>query len=227
LLAVSIFTEDLSANESLAVLGTEIYSSLTYSEISPGNHALRFSGEYFDNIHRVKNGTPARTMIFVRSHGAKGIDSEFLDSFKSDVGILFSSIYSAVPKNMNHAAGGIRIDISVGPLTEPAGQSNSSSISSLQEIRFLKLLIASSSAGSNRINYHRLNTLELDLNTQNSTINSIEDFMNFLAKKNVGTSALIKAYSSLMADITRDKNNSYGEYDLRKISAFEEIKKRI
>lgn len=206
LFILPIFVESLTENESLIVLGVETYSSVIYSEKAIGSNAIKYSGEYHDPVQRVKNGTPARTLIFVYCEDPGNTATQYLDGFKNTLDAIRVSVNQVIPHPMFD---NFTVNVSVGPWSE---------------LQFIQLLLASSVVGNCRIHYHKNDMLESNKNP--NVISDIENFMNWLIKKNSGMKAVIAAYNKFSQDLKRDRDNNYGEYDLRTMSIFEEIKKR-
>lgn len=202
LFVLTIFVEPLVGPlSSLIVLGVETYSSIIYSDKALGVNSIKYSGEYYDNVQRVRNGTPARTLIFIQEPKTDHA-GRYLDTFKTTLDTMYESIQTIT--------GGFSIDVSVGPWSE---------------LQYLQLLLAASAVGNTRIHYHRNNMLES--NKIPDIISRIEDFMISLAKHNAGMNKIIVAYNKFSQDLRRDRDNNYGEYDAKRIKIFDEIIKRL
>lgn len=209
LFILPIFVENLTKNESLIVLGIETYSSVIYSDKAAGYNSIKYSGEYYDNVQRVRNGTPARTLIFVPAlHNDNDHAGKYLDSFKQTLDIIHDAIQNVVPND--NSIPRFVVDISIGPWSP---------------LQYVQLLLAASAVGNTRIHYHRNDMLES--NKDRKIIQKIEMFMLTLSKHNAGMKSVISAYNKFSQDFRRDRDNNYGEYDPRALDIFAEISKRL
>lgn len=201
LFVLTIFVEPFTTNDaSLIVLGVETYSSIIYSDKALGVNSIKYSGEYYDNVQRVRNGTPARTLIFIQEPKTDQA-GRYLDEFKSTLNTIYEAIKTVT--------GGFTVDVSTGPWSE---------------LQYLQLLLAASAVGNTRIHYHRNDMLES--NKDPDIISKIESFMISLAKHNAGMNKIIVAYNKFSQDLQRDRDNNYGEYDVKRIKIFDEVMKR-
>ena len=210
LFILPIFVENLTKNESLIVLGIETYSSVIYSDKAVGYNSIKYSGEYYDNVQRVRNGTPARTLIFVPALHTDGAEhaSKYLDSFKQTLDIIHDAIQNVVPNDNTMPR--FVVDISIGPWSP---------------LQYVQLLLAASAVGNTRIHYHRNDMLES--NKDRKIIQKIEMFMLALSKHNAGMKAVISAYNKFSQDFRRDRDNNYGEYDPKTIDVFSIVAQRL